>query len=228
MNIINITNSAIAVMLLSTSMVSADTQYPAADFQPKVVYQDPDYKPTQSSAGASSAQAGAGTASTSDSQYPAANFQPKVVYSDPSYKHSSPAPAATGSMQTSAESSENASDSGQKEESSSNYLIGLIVLALVGVVLFRKKSPEARESAASRSSYRAGSGSVGGLTGVAKYINRKAGTGVSRYLETQVKSAASSTAATGVAKYMAKQAESAKTSASQAATGVEKYMRNRG
>lgn len=67
------------------------------------------------------------------------------------------------------------------------------------------------------------------MTGVAKYLNRISGTGVSRYLEKQQKSSpAASAAATGVAKYMAKQAESTKTAATEAKTGVEKYMRNRG
>jgi hypothetical protein len=223
-NIINITYSAFAVLLLSSSMAAAETQYPASDFQPKVVYQDPEYKHAQSSPSASPNQAG--SASASDSKYPAANFQPKVVYNDPSYKHTSSTPAAPSAAQKSVEGTANVGEAAKKEESGSNYLIGLIVLALVGVVLFRKKSPGVRESSAG-SSYRVASGSAGGLTGVAKYINRKAGTGVSRYLEQHAKSA-SSAALTGVAKYMAKQSESESASESKAATGVEKYMRNRG
>lgn len=228
MKIINITNGAFAVLLLASSMVGAETQYPASDFQPKVVYQDPDYKPAPSSTQKTAAE----PSSSADSKYPAANFQPKVVYSDPTYKHSTstPAPAAAGAgavQKSAAEpASETATATEKAEESNSNYLIGLVVLALVGVVLFRKKSgTEGRET---KSSYRATSGSAGGVTGVAKYVNRISGTGVTRYLEKQVKSAAASTAATGVAKYMAKQGDSAKSSASEAATGVEKYMRNRG
>ncbi len=226
MKIINLTNGALAVLLLASSMVGAETQYPAADFQPKVVYQDPDYKPAPSS----TQKTAAAPSSATDSKYPAANFQPKVVYKDPTYKHTAATPtsAGAGAAQKSAAepASETATATEKAEESNSNYLIGLVVLVLVGVVLFRKKSgTEGREA---KASYRAASGSAGGVTGVAKYINRISGTGVTRYLEKQVKSAVASTAATGVAKYMAKQGDSAKSSASEAATGVEKYMRNRG
>lgn len=224
MKIINLTNGAFAVLLLASSMVGAETQYPAADFQPKVIYQDPEYKPTQST----TQETAAASSSATDSKYPAANFQPKVVYSDPSYKHSTstPAVAGAGTLQKSAAEPASETATEKAEESNSNYLIGLVVLALVGVVLFRKKSgAEGREA---KASYRAASGSAGGVTGVAKYINRISGTGVTRYLEKQVKSATSSAAVTGVAKYMAKQGESAKSSASETATGVEKYMRNRG
>jgi len=56
-------------------------------------------------------------------------------------------------------------------------------------------------------------------------LNKVSGTGVSRYLEKQVKTTSS---ATGVAKYLAKKALSAKSSTNDAVTGVEKYMRDRG
>lgn len=92
MKIINITTGTFAVFLLASSMANADTNYPASDFQPKVVYQDPDYKPAPSSASASPA---------TDSQYPAANFQPKVLYNDPTYQHAEPSATSAGSMQKS-------------------------------------------------------------------------------------------------------------------------------
>jgi hypothetical protein len=108
-----------------------------------------------------------------------------------------------------------------KEESSmSSYLIGLVVLALAGFYFFKNRSIAAvqkKAPASANTSYT--------LTGVAKYLNKVSGTGVSRYLEKHVKSAS---ATTGVAKYMAKQAASPKTTAAKAATGVEKYMRDRG
>ncbi|MGR8979980.1 MAG: hypothetical protein ACU84H_07830 [Gammaproteobacteria bacterium] len=223
MKTIIINNSALAVLLLTSSMVGAETQYPAADFQPKVVYQDPDYKPSSQPA----AQAPA--ASASDSKYPAANFQPKVLYNDPSYQHTPPSAAETGSMQKpAAETPASESAAGEKDESSFTYFIGLIVLAVVGFVLFRKGSKgEGRESKVG-SGYKVTTGSSASLTGVAKYINRASGTGVARYLEKQAKSASASSAVTGVAKYMAKKAESTKASVSESATGVEKYLRDRG
>ena len=104
----------------------------------------------------------------------------------------------------------------------SSYLIGLVVLALAGFYFFKNRSTATVQkkapAAPAKTSYAL-------TTGVAKYLNKVSGTGVSRYLEKHVKSAS---AATGVAKYMAKQAASPKTTAAKAATGVEKYMRDRG
>ncbi len=48
-----------------------DSQYPAADFQPKVVFSDDSVKISNTS-----------EQSSFDSNYPAANFQPKVLYVD--------------------------------------------------------------------------------------------------------------------------------------------------
>ena len=220
MKTIIIKNSALAVLLLASSMVGAETQYPAADFQPKVVYQDPDYKPSGQPSTSSS------TSSVTDSQYPAANFQPKVLYNDPTYQHTqSPASTTGGAQQAAAEQAASESASAKKDESSS-YFIGLIVLAVVGFILFRKGTKGEVKASKGRAGYQATTGSSTGLTGVAKYINRASGTGVARYLERQAKSASASAAVTGVAKYMAKKAESSKSS--EVATGVAKYLRDRG
>jgi hypothetical protein len=103
----------------------------------------------------------------------------------------------------------------------SSYMIGLLLLAAAGFYLFKKTSGVTVKNSApvvARKSYALN-------TGVAKYLNKVSGTGVSRYLESNVKSV---TLATGVAKYMAKQAVSSKETASKTATGVDKYMRDRG
>lgn len=63
---------AVAVMALTSLTVSADSQYPAADFEPQVIYLDKSVAP-QTSAPAASSEV--------DSKYPAANFQPTVIYS---------------------------------------------------------------------------------------------------------------------------------------------------
>ncbi|CAD6877522.1 hypothetical protein [Methylomonas albis] len=75
-------------LLLTVSAVASAQEYPAADFQPKVLYRDP--------AIAEVAKASSPTAATStsnmpcvqqqeapevDAKYPAASFQPKVVFS---------------------------------------------------------------------------------------------------------------------------------------------------
>lgn len=219
MKIINITNGAFAALLLASSVAGADSQYPASDFQPKVLYQDPEYKHQGTSAPASAAPSTSEkSAKPADSQYPAADFQPKVVYSDSSYKHSSAAPSAPSSGATS-ESTASAAPAVKKEESNFVYLIGLAVLAFVGVIFFKKQAKP--EGAASQTPSRS---AAGGATGVAKYLNRKAGTGVSRYLDQQVKSAP----LTGVAKYMASQKPSSESAVSKPASRVEKYLRDRG
>ncbi len=57
-------------LTLVTPSAMANSDYPASDYQPKVVYIDKEA--TQASSGGSSF----------DPDYPAANFQPKVVYLD--------------------------------------------------------------------------------------------------------------------------------------------------
>ncbi|MDP2901683.1 MAG: hypothetical protein Q8N96_01045 [Methylovulum sp.] len=225
----NLTNSLFAVLLLSSPLVGADSKYPAADFQPQVVFQDSDYIEKNSRVEANTTSkpsvSNATESSEVDSKYPAANFQPQVVYSDANYKHNTASPTARSSIEKESVAVENsmAENEVKKAESTPNYLIGLIALALVGVFLLKNKfkcgakKSENNAPTPSKSTY--------GLTGVARYLNRSSGTGVSRYLDKQVKSVVS---ATGVAKYVAKQALSAKATASEAATGVEKYMRNRG
>jgi len=55
----------------SSSQSAFDAEYPAASFQPKVLYVD---------ASASSSSASTGEKSSFDPNYPAANFAPKVIY----------------------------------------------------------------------------------------------------------------------------------------------------
>jgi len=97
-----LTKGAFAALLLASAVANADTQYPAADFQPSVVFQDETYiNGAQSAAKAAAPVAKASVAPTqaaapasdeSDAKYPAASFQPVVVFSDPNYKHNSVSP----------------------------------------------------------------------------------------------------------------------------------------
>lgn len=220
MKIINITNGAFAALLLTSFVASAESQYPASDFQPKVLYQDTEYKHEGASA---SAAAAAPSAKPADSQYPASDFQPKVVYSDPSYKHSAAAPSTPSAGAGSMAAESGATTETKKEESNFVYLVGLAVLAFVGFIFFRKQAqPEGYAAAGQARS------AAAGATGVARYLSRKAGTGVSRYLEQQVKAATSSVSATGVAKYLASQKPSSEGASSKPLSRVEKYLRDRG
>ncbi len=243
----NLTSGAFAVLLLASTVAGADQQYPAADFQPEVLYQDSDYiaknsskttatksaaaAPKAATAAPKAAAASSSVESAHDSKYPAADFQPEVLYQDPNYKHiesvkasASKKEAVSASVSVSNESvsATEAAESTQ-ESSFTSYLIGLIVLALAGFYFFKIRSTTTTEQKKT-STQQPVKASYALTTGVAKYLNRVSGTGVSRYLETRVKSAS----VTGVAKYMAKQAVSQKTTSAKAATGVEKYMRDRG
>jgi len=230
----NLTKCAFAALLLASTVASADQQYPAADFQPEVLYQDADYIAKNSPAKAAtkapaakapvSAPAAAVTPeSTADSKYPAADFQPEVLYVDPNYKaiesvKATVAKKAAASTSVESEDVSATAPEAPEEASMSSYLIGLVVLSLAGFYFFKRRSAVAVEKKASEPVKRSYS-----LTGVGKYLNKISGTGVTRYLERNVRSAS----VTGVAKYMAKQAASPK-EAGKAATGVEKYMRDRG
>jgi len=218
----NFINSLFAALLLASPLAMADQKYPAADFQPEVVYQDKDYI-TQNT-GSVESNVASQSSEGADSKYPAANFQPQVLYTDTNYKHSeSPVSSASVEQKTSAVevSNEENGVAVKKEESKLNYLI-MLAVAAAGFFLYKKQCACAKKSESKVATVQT---TAHGLTGVARYLNKKSGTGVSRYLEKQVKSA---TSATGVARYMAKQVSTAKTTATQAATGVEKYMRNRG
>ena len=70
---------ATAAIGLATSTASAgsDEQYPAANFQPKVIYID---KESVKSSSTCPDQKTAEKATEFDPKYPAANFEPKVIY----------------------------------------------------------------------------------------------------------------------------------------------------
>ena len=61
-----------------TASAESDSQYPAANFQPKVVYIDKDS--VKSSPKCADQPKPAEKATEFDPKYPAANFSPKVIY----------------------------------------------------------------------------------------------------------------------------------------------------
>lgn len=224
-------------MLVTSSVVSADEKYPAADFQPTIVYQSNDVKSTQTAA-KEAAPAAAATAhhAVVDSKYPAADFQPKVLYSDNNYKHDKSVPVAkplnnntTSASASSEEVAVEAVAEKKKEDSSITYFLGLIGLAAAGFFLFRQQATPCPKAKKAHAAAPASTAKIAATTGVGKYINKVSGTGVSRYVEQQVKTAKS---ATSVSKYVAQKtlADKARAAeeAEQKATGVEKYVRNRG
>lgn len=222
---------SLAALLLVSATANAEDQYPASDFQPKVVFQDESAGKDSASSAPSKSSSSSSSSSSSDSNYPAANFQPKVVYSDDNYKHAditakSSSATSKNDVSASVSTSEVGADAPavKKDDSSMSYLLGLIALLGAGFFFYKKGAFGATKSSASapRSDY---SKNAGGLTGVARYVLKASGTGVSRYIEKNVKSAPDAgSAATGVAKYLANQKPTAKSSA----TGVEKYLKSKG
>ena len=208
------------VSLLSGPLAWADSKYPASDFKPSVQYQDAEYIAKSKTTGTVGGQ----TRTPPDAKYPATSFQPKVLYKDEDYKHSTPdVPPKTGTNVDAASriNEAPATVAEEKTESNANYLIALIVLALVGFVFMRKRSSPKTAAQQGSPAY---SSDAGGMTGVDKYLQRTQGaatTGVARYLEKQVAAVKEKAVTTGVAKYLEKKMVESE-------TGVSKYLRNKG
>lgn len=212
----NLTNGLVAALLLVSPLVGAETEYPASDFKPKVIYQDTSSSSAKSAPAAASKQEKSAEA---DSKYPAADFEPKVLYKDAGYKPSAIAETSSTPERAVTSNVEASAPVKADEESMLTYLLGLGAFAAAGYAFMRKREPKSRVSASQVYTSHAS-----GLSGVARYLrkhNMSAATGVARYLESQV---AAAKEVSGVEKYLKKQATSAK---EQSGTGVEKYMRNR-
>ena len=69
--------TAVIALASLTASAGSDDQYPAADFQPKVIYIDKD---SVKSSTKCPTQKPAEKAAEFDPKYPAANFTPKVIY----------------------------------------------------------------------------------------------------------------------------------------------------
>lgn len=211
-----LTTSVLTALLLASFSVMADSNYPAADFQPKVLFSD---------SSAASSAAPAAQQEKADPNFPAANFQPKVVYNDSEYKHSASAPVSSAPKSaTESASAEVASAPSEPEASSNNNLLGLIALAVVGFFLYKKNTGCAKSAAGSASSATVDTSSQG-ATGVERYLEKQGinKTGVAKYLDKQEQNPS-----TGVSKYMAKQLIKDREAAAANATGVEKYLRKNG
>lgn len=226
MKINNLTNGLVATLLLASPIVGAETEYPAADFKPKVIYQDVD---SSKSASTPAKQTNSVEATEADSKYPATNFEPKVLYKDADYKPSKftgTTSTSSASERTKAADTEVSAPVKTEEDSMMSYLLGLIIFAVAGFIFLSKREPKDKVSKAP-----AYTSHASGLSGVARYLrkhNMVAATGVARYLESHAETEKEKAATSGVEKYLEKQARSAKEAAAQAGTGVEKYMRNRG
>lgn len=229
MKIKQLTKGVLTALVLISPIVGAE-EYPAANFEPKVIYSDTDYKHSASSSSKTA------STSKSDAKYPAANFKPEVIFSDSDYKHNqTPAKTSSSKKVTKSEAvvAEVSEDIVEESEVSSDdsmvTLFGLGALAVVGFLLFNKKSFSCPKKSASTADTVAAApkknANPSGLTGVALYLNKKMPemSSVAKYLENKEKVPTS-----GVSKYMARKIVAAKIAAVTKTTGVEKYLRNKG
>ena len=197
----NLLQSAIVALLVASPFAVNAGQYPAADFEPKVLYQDESVKSTPAAAAKSVAVTAApavAAPAVQDAKYPAADFEPKVLFSDDSYK---PTKSTSTSQYTSSAGAvimeEAAVAKAEKEGDDSNLLIlGLLAVAAAGFAASRcpkfagvfggsnvSNEPDAPKE-----------------TGVTRYLNARIPkiSGVTKYLERAAKP-------TNVARYIAKQ-----------------------
>ncbi len=203
----NLLQGAIIALLVASPFAAFAAfagQYPAADFEPKVLYQDESIKssaPAEKAAPAATNSASA--ASTDDSKYPATNFQPKVLFSDENYKPSKSAPSIAPTSESDYTTSagavimEQAAEKKAEKEGDNSLLILLGALAAAGF-------------AASRCPKFSGIFGGNNVTNETVYANRE--TGVTRYLNARVPKVSGVTKyleragkPTNVARYIAKQ-----------------------
>ncbi|MDO9141312.1 MAG: hypothetical protein Q7U38_13430 [Methylobacter sp.] len=78
--ILGLATAVIGLTSFSVAAAASDDQFPAANFQPKVIYLDQDaVKPSSDKC---KGEKIAENKVEFDPQYPAANFQPKIIYPD--------------------------------------------------------------------------------------------------------------------------------------------------
>lgn len=195
----NLLQGAIVALLVASPLAAFAGQYPAADFEPKILYQDESIKSSATSVKASPAAAPATVASKiDDSKYPAANFEPKVLFSDASYTApKSTASSVSSEYSTSSDSSDSVIIEASKKENDNSLFLLLGALAVAGF-------------AASRCPKFTGVFGSNNYTDEGVYANRE--TGVTRYLNARIPKVSGVTKyleragrPTNVARYIAKQ-----------------------
>ncbi len=198
----------VALLVASPFAANAGAQYPAADFEPKVLYQDESVKSTPAAApvvkaAPVAAPVSAPAVSADDSKYPATNFEPKVLFKDDNYKPSKSAPSLAPTSAPTYTSSaravvmeEAAIKKAEKSDDSNFLILGLLAVAAAGFAASRcpKFAGVLGSSSTEDDVY------APRETGVTRYLNARVPkvSGVTKYLERAGKP-------TNVARYIAKQ-----------------------
>jgi len=208
----DLTKSVLIALLVASPLVGAETQYPAADFQPEIIKQDAELI-------AKHAEAAKAAAASTPSQSQSA---PATVAASTPAAIAAPEVAAT------------AVAAAPKAEESSNLtvILALGAAAVAGFWFFRKPKSCAPAGTGVASSKVTAPPAGNGETGVARYLkslpetNGAKETGVARYLKTLPTEAPTpSKSVTGVEKYISALPEPAKAPRE---TGVAKYLKSQG
>lgn len=203
----NLLQGAIVALLVASPFAAyADSQYPATDFEPKILYQDESIKSSAPAVKASApvATPAAVEESADDAKYPATNFQPKVLFSDANYKHDKSAPSlaptsSASEYKTSAGAVIMEQAAEKKAEKEGDNSLFLLLGALAVAVFAASRCPKFA-GVFGGSSTASDTVSANRETGVTRYLNARVPkvSGVTKYLERTGKP-------TNVARYIAKQ-----------------------
>ena len=202
MKVRNLTKSVLIALLVASPLAGAETQYPAADFQPEIIKQDAELI---------SKHAEASKNETVSESKPAA----AVSKSEP--KKEAPVVAVASS---------------KKVEEDSTLPLILAGVAVAGAAFwFMRKGKNAPSEAMVQSQPVSSPAPAAGTTGVERYVSSQIAavesnaTGVARYVAAMAETAPTKPQ-TGVAKYVLSLAatESTSTASAKQPTGVEKYV----
>lgn len=210
-----LTRGAFVALLLTNTMAMAESDYPATNFKPVIVFQDQDAN------------------ESSKKNESAAPTKNKNVSSVEATNSGSSSKVNEAEEDSSASVAAKPATVTKDEKSNTNVLIGLGVVVAAGVFFFTRK--KTGESAKGATNARAN-----GLTGVERYLQNRsvtAGTGVARYLDKKASALKEKAESTGVSKYLKEKSQSQRVAASSevsprgtvgGATGVAKYLRDKG
>ncbi|MDD5227390.1 MAG: hypothetical protein PHN45_02935 [Methylococcales bacterium] len=209
----NLLQGAIVALLVASPLAAHAGQYPAADFEPKVLYQDESVKSTPASTPATKvATAEVSTpapvvSAADDSKYPASNFEPKILFKDDTYKPSKSAPVSEYTTSAGAVIMEEAAISKAEKEGDKTNLLLLGALVVAGFAASRCPKFAGIFGGSSVSNE---TSSAPQETGVTRYLNARIPkvSGVTKYLDRVGKP-------TNVARYIAKQNLAQKAAAAQ-------------
>jgi hypothetical protein len=190
----------VALLVASPFAVYADSQYPATDFEPKILYQDESAKSAAPTAAVVKAAPAATVAEVAadDSKYPATNFQPKILFADENYKPSKSAPsvAPTSTPEFTTSAGAVIMEQSKKEDGIDPNLF--ILAGLAAAIFGASRCPKFAGIFGSKTI--SNEPSAPAETGVTRYLNSRIPkvSGVTKYLERNVQP-------TNVARYIAKQ-----------------------